>query len=102
MGLKRCLLACLLALSGVGTAAAMDSATRDPITAHITLDVGSRDGSNSGNEASAANRDCTQPTSGDTSSDDSDGGGSSGALPHSRASHRNGLSWQSLLPGSIQ
>jgi hypothetical protein len=100
MGLKRCLLACVLALAGVGSAAAMDAGSRDPTNPHATIDSGSRDGSG-GSDASDASRDCPLPGTGGESSDSGDGG-SLGPTPRPRASHRSSLSWQSLLPGSIQ
>jgi len=103
MGLKRCLFGCLLALTGVSTAAAMGVATQDPNAPHATIDSGSRDGGGAGNDAStSSNRDCTLPGPAGDSSDASDGGGTGGSTPHPRASHHSSLGWQSLLPGSIQ
>jgi hypothetical protein len=100
MELKRCLFGCLLALASVGTAAATGVATQDPSAPHSTVDSGSRDGGSSTSDTSSANRDCILPGPGSDGSDD--GGGSGGATPHPRASHRSSLGWQSLLPGSIQ
>lgn len=104
MGLQRCLFGCLLALTGVGTAAAMDGATQDPVAPHATIDNGSRDGgggSGDAGDSASSSRDCTLPGSAG-GTDASDGGGSGGTAAPSRASHHSSLGWQSLLPGSIQ
>ncbi|MCX7514584.1 hypothetical protein [Frateuria sp. STR12] len=99
MGLNRCLFGCLLALSSVGTASAMGASTQDPIPPHATIDSGSRDG---GGDASSDGRDCTLPGPASDSSDAGIGSGGGDSMAHPRASHRSGLGWQSLLPGSIQ
>jgi len=104
MGLERCLLACLLTLTGVGSAAAMDIATQDPVAPHATLDSGSHEG---GSDASATNRGCpTADSAGDSGSSDSGssggGGGGGDAATRPRAGQQGSLGWQSLLPGSIQ
>ncbi|WP_291195687.1 hypothetical protein [Frateuria sp.] len=100
MGLNRCLFACLLALSGVGTAAAMDVTTQDPTAPRATLDSASHEGGGStGNDTSATNHDCIPS---EPAGDNVDSGGGGGSMSHPRASHHGGLGWQSLLPGSIQ
>jgi hypothetical protein len=104
MGLERCLLACLLTLTGVGTAAAMDVDTQDPIAPHATLDSGSHEG---GSDPSGANRGCPTADNASDNSGGSDGGSSGGGgggdtTTRPRAGHQGSLGWQSLLPGSIQ
>ncbi|HEV2622926.1 MAG TPA: hypothetical protein VGU65_12655 [Frateuria sp.] len=102
MGLNRCLFGCLLALSSVGTAAAMGVTTQDPIAPHATLDTASHEGGGSAsNDPSSANHDCLPPDPAADNTDSSEGGGG-GSTPHQRASHHGSLGWQSLLPGSIQ
>lgn len=101
MGLNRCLFGCLLALSSVGTAAAMGVTTQDPTAPRVTLDtVGHDSGGSAGNDAASANRGCTPSDPAMDNTDASEGGG--GSTPHPRASHHGSLGWQSLLPGSIQ
>jgi hypothetical protein len=102
MGLNRCLFGCLLALTSVGTAAAMGVTTQDPTAPHATIDSGSHDGGGPASDASTANRDCTLPGPTGDSSDANDSGGGSSPTPHPHASHHSSLGWQSLLPGSIQ
>lgn len=99
MGLNRCLFGCLLALSSVGTAAAMGVTTQDPTTQHAAIDSGSHDGSAS-SDASNSARDHTLPGPAADAADTSDGVGA--PTPHPRASNHSSLGWQSLLPGSIQ
>jgi len=104
MGLKRCLLGCLLALASVGTAAAMGVTTQDPTAPHATIDSGSHDGGGSSSDAPGSSHDCTLPGPAGNGTDDADTGGGGGgiATPHPRASHHGSLGWQSLLPGAIQ
>lgn len=102
MGFNRCLLAGLLALSGVGSAAAMGVTTQDPTASHAALEgVSHEGGSSSGNEAPATGHDCTPSVPAADSTDANEGGGGGSAV-HPRASHRGSLGWQSLLPGAIQ
>jgi hypothetical protein len=102
MGLNRCLFGCLLALSSVGTAAAMGVTTQDPTAPRTTLESTSHDGgSSTASDAASANHDCTPSDPAMDSTDASEGGGG-GSTPHPRASHHGSLGWQSLLPGSIQ
>jgi hypothetical protein len=102
MGPKRCLFACVLALTSVGTAAAMGVTTQDPAAPHAALDSGSHDGGGSSASPTSANHDCLPPGTAGDSSDSNDAGGSGDSTPHPRASHHSSLGWQSLLPGSIQ
>jgi len=102
MKLKRCLFASLLALTSVGTAAAMGVATQDPTAPHAALDSGSHDGGGSSADPSSSNHDCPPPGAAVDSTDSNDSGGTGGSAPHPRASHHSSLGWQSLLPGSIQ
>jgi hypothetical protein len=103
MGFERCLLACLLTLTGVGSAVAMDVATQDSAAPHSTVDSTGHDG---GGDASAASRGCPTTDSASDSSTGSDGssngGGGGDATSRPRAGHQGSLGWQSLLPGSIQ
>jgi len=100
MELKRCLFVGLLALSGVGTAAAAEMTTQDPAAPHATLDSTSHDGGSA--DAASANHDCIPPGNAADSSDSNDSGGGGAVNAHPRASHHSSLGWQSLLPGSIQ
>jgi hypothetical protein len=104
MGLERCLLACLLTLTGVGSAAAMDIATQDPSAPHAALDGASHE---DGGDTSATSRGCPTVDSASDGSTGSDGGsngggGGSDAPARPRAGRQGNLGWQSLLPGSIQ
>ena len=101
MDLKRCLFAGLLALGGVGTAAAMDAATQDPTASHGSIDSVCHDGSAGTHDAPGPSRDHTLPSQTDDGSDAGDAG-NGGSAPHPHASQRASLGWQSLLPGSIQ
>lgn len=101
MGLKRCLFACLLALCGVGTAAAMGVTTQDPSASHASIDNPGRDGNTGGHDAPGPGRDHVATSQSDDNGDAGDGG-NAGSTPHPHASQHSSLGWQSLLPGSIQ
>lgn len=105
MKAKQLIVGCVLAIGGIGVAAAANVNIRDTAgVPHASIDTNGHDngGSTSSGEAAGVTHDCglPGPTSG---SDSGNGGGSASDGDNSNPrSHRAGLSWQSLLPGSIQ
>jgi hypothetical protein len=103
MKARQLVVGCVLALGGIGVAAAASMDTRDLVGAtHSSIDSGNREsGASTGTaETTTAAHDGNLPCP-------ANGNGSGGANPSggdggNSHEHHGGLSWQSLLPGSIQ
>lgn len=105
MTTRQLLIGCVLALSGIGAAAAVEVDTQDLASAqHATVDVASHEagGSSDAPVAPACRTGCGNTDATSDAATGSNEPGPAGVTAHPRASHRASLGWQSLLPGSIQ
>lgn len=103
MSTRQFLIGCMLALGGIGAAAAVEVDTQDLANSqHATIDAAaSHENSGSTSDASASpgcHIDCSRN---DASTGINEVNGT-GVTAHPPTSHRTSLGWQSLLPGSIQ
>ena len=105
MGIKQFLFACVLGVSGIGAASAMDADTQELGSMQRVGPDGaaSHEVSGNGGDVLGVSHDGASqnaPASGSSSESCPPGGG--GGSSGSQRSRRISLGWQSLLPGSIQ
>jgi hypothetical protein len=105
MNARQLMIGCVLALvGGIGIAQAADLDGQDLGTTRVSSDAVARDANAGGDTSSGTHENGAHDTEGEAGNGILTPGAAAGGgdAPHTPSTHRAGLGWQSLLPGSIQ